>query len=162
MSFQAEPEYDLSVVFQQFQKFLLASGHNIEGEVGELYHDEELEDEWVGQPEAQVQQPKADKFSMDNLPNNGWPFGGLTTASLPTMSVEQLAPLTVTNLDTNETYSYKDKYSTKVGQFPTMAPLTQEQIQSWSFSSKDIQSLTVSDILNFEMPGTTGGAKVKF
>ena len=70
MSFQAEPEYDLSVVFQQFQKFLLASGHNIEGEVGELYHDEELEDEWVGQPEAQVQQPRAEKLSMDNLPNN--------------------------------------------------------------------------------------------
>ena len=162
MSFQAEPEYDLSVVFQQFQKFLLASGHNIEGEVGELYHDEELEDEWVGQPEAQVQQPRTDKFTMDNLPNNGWPFGGLTTASLPTMSVEQLAPLTVTNLDTNETYSYKDKYSTKVGQFPTMAPLTQEQIQSWSFSSADIKSLTVSDILNFEMPGTTGGAKFEF
>jgi hypothetical protein len=78
------------------------------------------------------------------------------------MSIEQLAPLTVTNLDTNETYSYKDKYSTKVGQFPTMAPLTQEQIQSWSFSSADIKSLTVSDILNFEMPGTTGGAKFEF
>lgn len=162
MSFQAEPEYDLSVVFQQFRKFLLASGHNIEGEVGELYHDEELGDEWVEQPEAQVQNPTQDKFSMDNLPNNGWPFGGLTTASLPTMSVEQLAPLTVTNLDTNETYAYKGKYSTKVGQFPTMAPLTQEQIQSWSFSSKDIQSLTVSDISNFKMPGTIGGASVKF
>ena len=152
MSFQAEPEYDLSVVFQQFQKFLLASGHNIEGEVGELYHDEESEDEWVGQPEAQVQNPTQDKFTMDNLPNNGWPFGGLTTTSL--------APISVTDLNTMTSHSYSDW--AKVGQFPTMAPLTQEQIQSWSFSSKDIQSLTVSDISNFKMPGTTGGASVKF
>jgi hypothetical protein len=106
----------------------------------------------VGQPEAQVQQPRADKFTMDNLPNNGWPFGGLTTTSL--------APISVTDLGTMTSHSYSDW--AKVGQFPTMAPLTQEQIQSWSFSSKDIQSLTVSDISNFKMPGTIGGASVKF
>ena len=159
MSFQAEPEYDLSVVFQQFRKFLIASGHDVENEIGEIYEDEleDAEDEWVGQPEAQVQQPRADKFTMDNLPNNGWPFGGLTTASIATLTTADIAPLTVTNLDTNQTYSYKDRYST----FPTMAPLTQEQIQSWSFSSADIKSLTVSDILNFDIPGTAGGAKVK-
>jgi len=155
MSFQAEPEYDLSVVFQQFQKFLIASGHDIENEIGEIYdYDEskEDEDEWVGQPEAQVQQPKADKFTMDNLPNNGWPFGGLTTTSL--------APISVTDLNTMTSHSYSDW--AKIGSLPTMAPLTQEQIQSWSFSSKDLKSLSVSDILNFEMPGTSGGAKVKF
>jgi hypothetical protein len=157
MSFQAEPEYDLSVVFQQFRKFLIASGHDIENEIGEIYEDEleDAEDEWVGQHDSQI---KADKFTMDNLPNNGWPFGGLTTASIATLTTADIAPLTVTNLDTNQTYSYKDRYST----FPTMAPLTQEQIQSWSFSSKDIQSLTVSDISNFKMPGTIGGASVKF
>ena len=126
MSFQAEPEYDLSVVFQQFRKFLIASGHDVENEIGEIYdYDEskEDEDEWVGQPEAQI---KADKFSMDNLPNNGWPFGGLTTTSLPA----------ITSVD----------FSSLVGHVPTMAPLTTEQIQSWKF----------------EMPGTSGGASVKF
>jgi hypothetical protein len=152
MSFQAEPEYDLSVVFQQFRKFLIASGHDVENEIGELYHDEELEDEWVGQPEAQVQNQTQGKFTMDNLPNNGWPFGGLTTTSL--------APISVTDLGTMTSHSYSDW--AKVGQFPTMAPLTQEQIQSWSFSSADIKSLTVSDISNFKMPGTIGGASVKF
>ena len=154
MSFQAEPEYDLSVVFQQFQKFLLASGHNIEGEVGELYYDEEPEDEWVGQPEAQVQQPRADNFSMDHLPNNGWPFGGLTTTSL--------APISVTDLGTMTTHSYSDW--AKLGQLPTMAPLTQEQVRSWTLDTKGIQSLTSADLQSWtsDMPGTAGGAKVKF
>jgi len=166
MSFQAEPEYDLSVVFQQFKKFLIASGHDIENEIGEIYdYDESKEDEWVGQyedgpmertqfePKDRLKQnPTQDKFSMDNLPNNGWPFGGLTTTSL--------APISVTDLGTMTSHSYSDW--AKIGSLPTMAPLTQEQIQSWSFSSKDLKSLSVSDILNFEMPGTSGGAKVKF
>jgi hypothetical protein len=153
-TFQAEPEYDLSVVFQQFRKFLIASGHDIEGEVGELFYDEELEDEWVGQPEAQVQQPKADKFSMDNLPNNGWPFGGLTTTSL--------APISVTDLGTMTSHSYSDW--AKIGSLPTMAPLTQEQIKSWTLDTKGIQALTSVDIQSwkFDMPGTTGGAKFEF
>ena len=153
MAFQAEPEYDLSVVFQQFRKFLIASGHDVENEIGEIYeYDESHEDEWVGQPEAQVQQPKADKFTMDNLPNNGWPFGGLTTTSL--------APISVTDLNTMTSHSYSDW--ARIGSLPTMAPLTQEQVQSWSFSSADIKSLTVSDISNFKMPGTIGGAKFEF
>lgn len=155
MSFQAEPEYDLTVVFQQFRKFLIASGHDVENEIGEIYeYDEskEDEDEWVGQPEAQVQNQTQGKFTMDNFPNNGWPFGGLTTTSL--------SPISVTDLNTMTSHSYSDW--AKVGQFPTMAPLTQEQIQSWSFSSADIKSLTVSDISNFKMPGTIGGASVKF
>jgi len=161
MSFQAEPEYDLSVVFQQFRKFLIASGHDVENEIGEIYdYDESEEDEWVGQPEAQVQQPRADKFSMEHLPNNGWPFGTLTTASIAALTTADIAPLTVTNLDTNKTYAYKDMLM----QNPTMAPLTSQQIQAWSFSSTDIKSLTVADVSSwtFPSPGTSGGAKVKF
>ena len=160
MSFQAEPEYDLSVVFQQFRKFLIASGHDVENEIGEIYdYDESEENEWVGQPEAQAQQPRADKFSMDNFPNNGWPFGTLTTASIAALTTADIAPLTVTDLGTNKTYAYKDKHGT----FPTMSPLTQEQIQSWSLNSKDIKSLTVADVSSwtFPSPGTAGGAKVK-
>lgn len=166
MSFQAEPEYDLSVVFQQFRKFLIASGHDVENEIGELsnddgdyddeesaqqYFDEEYEKSLM-QEQVMTQAQAASKFSMDNLPNNGWPFGGLTTTSL--------APISVTDLDTMTTHSYSDW--AKIGKFPTMSPLTQEQIQSWSFSSADIKSLTVSDISNFKMPGTIGGASVKF
>jgi hypothetical protein len=152
ISFRAEPDYDLDIVFNEFKNFLIASGHDVEGEIGELFHDNEDYDD-----ESQIHQ---DKFSMDHLPNNGWPFGGLTTASIAALTTADLAPLTVTNLDTNQTYSYKDTY----GKFPTMSPLTQEQIQSWTLSSDQIQSLTVSDLSSWKMdaPGTIGGAKVNF
>jgi hypothetical protein len=158
VSFRAEPDYDLNTIFNEFRNFLIASGHDIEGQIGELFHEE---DEWEDGPMERTQfEPKdrlkqnqtQGKFTMDNLPNNGWPFGGLTTTSL--------APISVTDLDTMTSHSYSDW--AKIGSLPTMAPLTQEQIQSWSFSSADIKSLTVSDILNFEMPGTTGGAKFEF
>ena len=105
---------------------------------------------------AMTQAQAADKFSMNHLPNNGWPFGGLTTADI--------APLTVTDLTTNETYAYKDKYTIPVNQYPTMSPITTQQIQAWSLSSADIQSLTVADLSKWRVdaPGTIGGAKVEF
>ena len=152
ISFRAEPDYDLDIVFNEFKNFLIASGHDVEGEIGELFHDNEDYDD-----EPQIHQ---DKFSMDHLPNNGWPFGGLTTASIAALTTADLAPLTVTNLDTNQTYAYKDTY----GKFPTMSPLTTQQIQSWTLSSEQIQSLTVADLSSWKMdaPGTLGGAKVTF
>jgi hypothetical protein len=148
VSFRAEPEYDLDTIFAEIRNFLIATNHDIEGPIGELGIDEgSYEDE------PQIHQ---DKFSMDHLPNNGWPFGGLTTADI--------APLTVTDLTTNETYAYKDKYTIPVNQYPTMAPITQEQIQSWSFSSEGIQALTSADLSKWVVnaPGTIGGAKVTF
>ena len=159
VSFRAESDYDLDIVFSEFKNFLIASGHDVEGDIGELFHDNEDYDD-SDEVHAMTQAQAADKFSMDHLPNNGWPFGGLTTASIAALTTADLAPLTVTNLDTNQTYSYKDTY----GKFPTMSPLTQEQIQSWTLSSDQIQSLTVSDLSSWKMdaPGTLGGAKVTF
>ena len=159
ISFRAEPDYDLDIIFQEFRNFLIASGHDIEGEIGEVFQNNEDYDD-SDEVHAMTQAQAADKFSMDHLPNNGWPFGGLTTASIAALTTADLAPLTVTNLDTNQTYSYKDTY----GKFPTMSPLTQEQIQSWTLSSDQIQSLTVSDLSSWKMdaPGTLGGAKVTF
>ena len=159
VSFRAEPDYDLDIVFSEFKNFLIASGHDIEGEIGEVFQNNEDYDD-SDEVHAMTQAQAADKFSMDHLPNNGWPFGGLTTASIAALTTADLAPLTVTNLDTNQTYSYKDTY----GKFPTMSPLTQEQIQSWTLSSDQIQSLTVSDLSSWKMdaPGTLGGAKVTF
>jgi hypothetical protein len=162
LSFRAEPDYDLDIVFSEFKNFLIASGHDVEGEIGELFHEE---DEWEDGPmertqfepkDRLMQNPTQDKFSMNHLPNNGWPFGGLTTADI--------APLTVTDLTTNETYAYKDKYTIPVNQYPTMSPLTSQQVQSWSLSSADIQSLTVADLSKWRVdaPGTIGGAKVEF
>ena len=165
--FRAESDYDLDIVFSEFKNFLIASGHDVENDIGELHaYDESHEDDddenypqsWGKEADdillesidAMTQAQAADKFSMDHLPNNGWPFGGLTTASIAALTTADLAPLTVTNLDTNQTYSYKDTY----GKFPTMSPLTTQQIQS----------LTVADLSSWKMdaPGTLGGAKVTF
>ena len=161
VSFRAEPDYDLDIVFNEFKNFLIASGHDVEGQIGELdidegdWDDESAEQSWEDDSDevhAMTQAQAADKFSMDHLPNNGWPFGGLTTADI--------APLTVTNLDTNQTYAYKDRLM----QNPTMSPITTQQIQSWSLGSAGIQSLTVADLSAWTVPapGTIGGAKIEF
>jgi hypothetical protein len=150
LTFRAE-YYDLDIIFQEFKNFLIASGHDVEGEIGELFHDNEDYDD-SDEVHAMTQAQAAGNFSMDHLPNNGWPFGDLT--------ITDLAPLTVTNLDTNQTYAYKDKLM----QNPTMSPITTQQIQSWSLGSAGIQSLTVADLSTWKMdaPGTLGGAKVNF
>ena len=162
VSFRAEPDYDLNIVFNEFKNFLIASGHDVDGEIGELavdgYHEEddddyaqswgkEADDILVESIDAMTQHQAADKFSMENFPNNGWPFGGLTTASydksMPRLTTTDFASLTP-------------------NQFPTMAPLTQEQVQSWTLSSMDIQALTSADLSRWTVPspGTIGGAKV--
>lgn len=135
ISFRAD-YYDIDVVFNEFRNFLIASGHDVEGEIGELFHDNEDYDD-----EPQIHQ---DKFSMDHLPNNGWPFGALTTTDISAVQ----SPLDWS----------------KVNQYPTMAPLTQEQVKSWSLNTQGIQAFTSADIeaLTFKMPGTIGGAKVAF
>jgi hypothetical protein len=169
VSFGAEPDYDLDIIFNEFKNFLIATGHDVEGQIGELGIDEseqnddddesypqswgkEADDILLESIDAMTQAQAADKFSMDHLPNNGWPFGGLTTADL--------APLTVTNLDTNQTYAYKDRLM----QNPTMSPITTQQIQAWSLGSAGIQSLTVADLSAWTVPapGTAGSAKVNF
>jgi hypothetical protein len=81
---------------------------------------------------------------MNHLPNNGWPFGGLTTQALPTITSIDLAGIKSIDLSA-------------INQFPTMAPLTSEQIKSWSLpTQQQINSW------RFDAPGTLGGAKVKF
>ena len=141
VSFRAEPDYDLNIVFNEFKNFLIATGHDVDGEIGELavdgYHegdgwDEDSDEESI---DAMTQYQAADKFSMENFPNNGWPFGDLTTTNFASLTPNQ---------------------------FPTMAPLTQEQVQSWTLSSMDIRALTSADIAAWSVPapGTIGGAKV--
>ena len=147
VSFRAEPDYDLNIVFNEFKNFLIATGHDVDGEIGELavdgYHEEDGWDEDSDEDsdeesiDAMTQHQAADKFSMENFPNNGWPFGDLTTTNFASLTPNQ---------------------------FPTMAPLTQEQVQSWTLSSMDIRALTSADIAAWTVPspGTIGGAKVNF
>jgi hypothetical protein len=82
-------------------------------------------------------------FDFSNIPNNNWLFG---TQPIPALTTADLSGITVTDLTTGETRPLMDAYKVKVNEYPTMAPLTTEQIQSWST----------------EMPGTLGSAKVKF
>jgi len=165
VSFRAEPDYDLDIIFNEFRNFLIATNHDIEGQIGELGIDESEQDDdddesypqsWGKEAddillesidamkqerayrEEAVQNflnPTQDKFTMDHLPNNGWPFGGLTTASIPALTTEQIAALTVKPIDLSQ-----------VNQYPTMSPITQEQIKSWKFDA----------------PGTIGGIKVSY
>ena len=181
MSFRAEPEWDLHVVFQQFRKFLIASGHDIQGEIGELNFDEGSYDDadepatWTEDNEKEMaKQYQADKFSMDNIPNNNWMFGpnvkeqtwptdaaaqyfsqqGMKqeqnwhntwgSSSIPALTSADFASLTVTDLQTLTTQGYSDWAN--INKHPTMAAITQEQIKSWTTSA----------------PGTLGGAKVEF
>jgi hypothetical protein len=159
--FRAESDYDLDIVFSEFKNFLIASGHDVENDIGELHaYDESHEDDddenypqsWGKEADdillesidAMTQAQAADKFSMDHLPNNGWPFGGLTTQALPTITSIDLAGIKSIDLSA-------------INQFPTMAPLTSEQIKSWSLpTQQQINSW------RFDAPGTLGGAKVKF
>jgi hypothetical protein len=162
MSFRAEPEWDLHVVFQQFRKFLIASGHDVENDIGELNFDEgsyedgdNYSDEKIP---AMTQAQSADKFSMDHFPNNGWPFGGLTSASVPTLTPFDLSSMTVTDLSTLTSKSWTEWSA------PTMAPLTSRQVESWSLPTEGIKALTSADIAawSMPMPGTIGGANVTF
>jgi len=157
--FRAESDYDLDVIFHEFRNFLIAAGHEVENEIGEIHaYDESHEDDDDDYPQswgkeaddillesidAMKQNQSADKFSMESFPNNGWPFGDLTTPSSPRLTTTDFASLTP-------------------NQFPTMAPLTQEQVQSWTLSSMDIQALTSADLSRWTVPspGTIGGAKV--
>jgi hypothetical protein len=168
VSFRAEPEYDLDIVFQEFRNFLIASNHDVEGSIGELNdeddYDNSMEQSWEDDSDevhAMTQYQAADKFTMDHFPNNGWPFGGLTTASIAALTTADIAPLSVTNLETNQTYTYKDIY----GKFPTMAPITSQQVQAWALSSEQIRSFTAADLADLSKmaaPGTIGGAKIEF
>ena len=162
ISFRAEPDYDLDIVFNEFKNFLIASGHDVEGDIGELgvddgsYEDgDNYSDEKIP---AMTQAQSADKFSMDHFPNNGWPFGGLTSASVPTLTPFDLSSMTVTDLSTLTSKSWTEWSA------PTMAPLTSRQVESWSLPTEGIKALTSADIAawSMPMPGTIGGANVTF
>ena len=162
ISFRAEPDYDLDIVFSEFKNFLIASGHDVEGDIGELNFDEgsyEDGDNYSNEKiPAMTQAQSADKFSMDHFPNNGWPFGGLTSASVPTLTPFDLSSMTVTDLSTLTSKSWTE-WST-----PPMAPLTARQFESLSLPTEGIKALTSADIAawSMPMPGTIGGANVTF
>ena len=137
-------------IFARFKEFLQGCGYEINGEIEVVeYNSERDYDSGYTLTEPPKHEPK---FDFSNIPNNNWPFGELKTQSIPALTTADLAQiqpvdlssLTVTDLSTMTTKSWSDWSG--INKYPTMAPLTSEQIQSWTT----------------EMPGTLGGAKVKF
>ena len=140
-------ELYLDDVFARFKEFLQGCGYEIHGEIEVVEYNSE-EDYDAG---YQIPYPPREKSSrgyeldrppthepkwdFSNIPNNNWPFGGLTSQPIPALTTAQVNSFQSISID-----------ELKVNQYPTMAPLTKEQIESWKM----------------EMPGTLGGAKVKF
>ena len=129
-------ELYLGDIFARFKEFLQGCGYEINGEIEEVEYNS---------PSTWTEPPKHEpKFDFSNIPNNNWPFGELKTESIPALTTADIASLTVTDLSTMTTHAYGDWSG--VNKYPTMAPLTTEQVASWKM----------------EAPGTLGGAKVKF
>jgi hypothetical protein len=113
----AEGERDLEMncnalyvddILSFMRDFLQGCGYQIEGtiEVVPYDTDEEFEnDPPLNYNEYDGYAPKQDKFSMDHLPNNGWPFGAiqpiqaLTTADIQPLTSSQIQPLTSSQIE---------------------------------------------------------------
>ena len=144
-------ELYLDDIFARFKEFLQGCGYEIHGEIEEVEYNSEQnytsDDSGYRLDRPPTHEPKWD---FSNIPNNNWPFGSLKSEPLPALTeidlsqikTVDLSSLTVTDLSTGETKSHSEWAN--INQYPTMAPLTSEQIQSFTVS----------------MPGTLGGAKV--
>ena len=142
-------ELYLGDIFARFKEFLQGCGYEIHGQIGVVEYDSE-EDYDAG---YQIPYPPREKSSrgyeldrsptnepkwdFSNIPNNNWPFGGLTSEPIPALTTAQIDAFQTTSIN-----------ALKSNQYPTMAPLTKEQIEAFTFK--------------MEAPGTLGGAKVSF
>jgi len=76
--------------------FLQGCGYQIDGTIEVVPFEEEVP---LNYNEYDGYSPKQDKFSMDHLPNNGWPFGvgqpvqGLSTADIQPLTTAQIQSL---------------------------------------------------------------------
>ena len=112
-------------IVKEFEKFLKACGYISDGSLTiQRPNPTKLSVVESGQ--------KRKDFDFSAIPNNNWLFG---TQQIPALTSIDISAF---NLASNPLE--------KVNQYPTMAPLTPEQVKSWSIPS----------------PGTIGGAQVKF
>ena len=103
----AEGERDLEMncnalyvgdILSFMRDFLQGCGYQIDGTI-EVVPYETYEEE----------KPKQDNFSMDHLPNNGWPFG--TIPSVQSLTTADIRPLT-----TEQVYSWSADLPTQNGE----------------------------------------------
>ena len=139
-------------IFARFKEFLQGCGYEINGEIEVVEYNSE-QNYTSDDSGYRLDRPPTHetKWDFSNIPNNNWPFGELKTQSIPALTTADLAQIqsvdlsswTVTDLSTLSTKSWSEWSGTGINKYPTMAPLTTEQIYSWST----------------EMPGTLGSAK---
>ena len=116
-------------IVKEFEKFLKACGYIADGSLT------------IQRPSpTKLEEQKRKDFDFSAIPNNNWLFG---SQPIPALTTADLSSITVTDLSTLTSQSWSNWTTPKVNQYPTMAPLTTQQIQSWTT----------------EMPGTLGGAK---
>jgi hypothetical protein len=123
-------ELFLDDILNQFRDFLRGCGYEIDGQIQVVPFDDFEYGEAIQSGQQKIsEQPK---FSFENIPNNNWPFGLKTEPiqALTTADIAAIKPIDLSSLN----------------QYPTMAPLTTEQMYSWST----------------DMPGTLGGAKMSY
>ena len=117
-------ELFLDDILNQMRDFLRGCGYEIDGQIAVIPWDQE-------DPEDPKQYQK--EFSFENIPNNNWPFGNLKTESIQALTTADIAAIKPIDLSS-------------LNQYPTMVPLTTQQMYSWST----------------DMPGTLGGAKMSY
>ena len=130
---------NLTDVIKNVQKFLQGCGYHFVGQLTDFRNPNlptpitsspfEVNSDGYRLGRAPLHEPKWD---FSNIPNNNWPFGTLKSEPIPSLTTVDLS-------------SFQASYE-EVNKYPTMAPLTTEQIASWKM----------------EAPGTLGGAKVTF
>jgi len=148
-------ELYLTDILARFREFLQGCGYEIDGEIV-VQNFQQEENKLMQNPMREHADRNYDGYKMtepskhepkwdfNNIPNNNWPFGKFTTEPLPSLTTVDLSSLTVTDLTTGETKSHSDWAG--LNKYPTMAPLTTEQIQSFTVS----------------MPGTLGAPKYQW
>ena len=100
----AEGERDLEMncnalyvgdILSFMRDFLQGCGYQIDGTIEVVPFEEDVP---LNYNEYDGYSPKQDKFSMDHLPNNGWPFGTipsvqpLTTTDIQSLTTAQVQP----------------------------------------------------------------------
>ena len=143
-------ELYLGDIFARFKEFLQGCGYEIHGDIEVVeYNSQEnklMRNSYEDGYRLNEPPEHEPKWDFSNIPNNNWMFG---TEQIRALTTADFASLTVTDLSTLTTKSWTEwSQPQSVNQYPTMAPLTSEQIESFSFK--------------MEAPGTLGGAKVKF
>ena len=177
VSFRAEPDYDLDIIFAEIKNFLIASGHDIQSDIGEIHaYDESYEDddETNLYKDRLMQNPTQDKFSMDNIPNNNWMFGpNVKEQTWPTDAAAQYFSQQGMMQEQNwhNTWGSSSIPALTSADFASLTvtdlqTLSTQGYSDWANINKHptMAAITQEQIKSWttSAPGTLGGAKVEF